>query len=74
MSFNFMAAVTALNDFGAQENKVCHCFYFSPTNCHEVTGPDAMILVSWVQSLSTLISEPPKIVCHCFHIFPIYLP
>ena len=25
-----MAAVTVHNDFGAQENKVCHCFHFSP--------------------------------------------
>ena len=28
VSFNFMATVTVLSDFGAQENKVCHCFYF----------------------------------------------
>ena len=25
-SFNFMAAVTIYSDFGAKENKVCHCF------------------------------------------------
>ena len=25
-SFNFMAAITICSDFGAQENKVCHCF------------------------------------------------
>ena len=25
---NFMAAVTVHSDFGAQENKICHCFYF----------------------------------------------
>ena len=25
--FNFMAAVTVCSDFGAKENKVCHCFY-----------------------------------------------
>ena len=25
-----MAAVTIRSDFGAQENKICHCFYFSP--------------------------------------------
>ena len=31
------------NDFGTQENKVCHCFHFSI--CHEVMGLDAMILV-----------------------------
>ena len=42
-SFNFMAAVTICIDFGAQEYKVCHCF---PSICHEVMGPDAMILVS----------------------------
>ena len=27
---NFMAAVTICSDFGAQENKVCHCFYCFP--------------------------------------------
>ena len=26
VSFNFMAAVTICSDFGAQENKICHCF------------------------------------------------
>ena len=40
-SFNCMAVVTVLNDFGAQENKVCHC----PSICHEVMGLDALILV-----------------------------
>ena len=25
--FNFMAAVTIHGDFGAEENKVCHCFH-----------------------------------------------
>ena len=30
MSFNFMARVTIWSDFGAQENKICHCFYFFP--------------------------------------------
>ena len=25
--FNFMASVTICSDFGAQENKVCHCFH-----------------------------------------------
>ena len=32
------------------------------------------LLISWVQSPSAVILEPPKIVCHCFHCFPIYLP
>ena len=29
-SFHFMAAVTICSDFGAQENKICHCFQFFP--------------------------------------------
>ena len=40
-SFNFIIYI----DFGVQENKICHCFHFFPI-CHEVMGPDAMILVS----------------------------
>ena len=44
-SFNFMASVTVHSDFGAHENKVCHCFYFFPTylpwsdgtSCHDLT-------------------------------------
>ena len=32
------------------------------------------LLISWLQSLSAVILEPPKIKCHCFHCFPIYLP
>ena len=28
--FNFMAADTIYSDFGAQENKICHCFHFFP--------------------------------------------
>ena len=32
------------------------------------------LLISWLQSPSAVILEPPKIVCFCFHRFPIYLP
>ena len=33
------------------------------------------LLISWLQSLSAVILEPPKYkVCQCFHCFPIYLP
>ena len=28
------------------QNKVSHCFHCSPSVCHQVIGPDAMILVS----------------------------
>ena len=44
-TYNFMAEVTARSDLGAEEKKICHCFYFSPSICPEVMGPDAMILV-----------------------------
>ena len=32
------------------------------------------LLISWLQSPSAGILEPKKIVCHCFHCFPIYFP
>ena len=32
------------------------------------------LLISWLHSPSVVILEPKKIVCHCFHRFPIYLP
>ena len=32
------------------------------------------LLILWLQAPSTVILEPKKIVCHCFHCFPIYLP
>ena len=40
--------------------------YFLPRRKH--------LLISWLQSPSTVILESKKIVCHCFHCFPIYLP
>ena len=32
------------------------------------------LFTSWLQSPSTVILEPKKKGCHCFHFFPIYLP
>ena len=32
------------------------------------------LLISWLQSPSAMILEPKKVVCQCFHSFPIYLP
>ena len=32
------------------------------------------LLISWLQSPSAVMFEPKKIVSHCFHCFPIYLP
>ena len=40
-----MAAVNTGSDFGAQENRICHSFYFPSSICQEVKGLDAMILV-----------------------------
>ena len=33
-----MVAVTICSDFGAQENKVSHCFHYFPIYLHEVMG------------------------------------
>ena len=32
------------------------------------------LLISWLHTPSAVIVEPKKIVCHCFHRFPTYLP
>ena len=32
------------------------------------------LLISWLQSPSAVILEPPNKVCHFFHCFPIYFP
>ena len=32
------------------------------------------LLISWLQSPSSVILEPQNIVYHCFHCFPIYFP
>ena len=61
-SFNFMAAVSICNDFGAQENKVWHCFQCFPiylpwsdgTGCHDLcflNVDNTVITVSWYQLL-----------------------
>ena len=31
-----------------------------------------LLLISWLQSLSAVILEAKKIICHCFHFFPFY--
>ena len=45
VSFNFMVAVTICSDFGAHENKSVTVSIVSPSICHEVMGPDAMVFV-----------------------------
>ena len=51
-----MSAITICSDFGGQENKVCHCFHHFPYTCHEVMGPNAMILVFWMLSFKPAFS------------------
>ena len=60
-----MAAVNIHNNFGAQENKICHCFHFFPI-CHEVWIDQKLIF-----HLFTIILEPKKIKSLSFHFFPI---
>ena len=45
LTFNFMAAVTIYNGFEAPKIKYVTVSIFSSYICHEVMGPDAMILV-----------------------------
>ena len=33
------------SDCGAQEDKICNCFNFSPSISHKVMGPDAVIFI-----------------------------
>jgi len=54
-----MAAVTISSDFGAQEEEICHCFHFSPSICHTVMGPNAMILAFLIFSLKRALSLFP---------------
>ena len=54
---NFMAAVTICSDFGAPQNiKSLTVSTVSPSICHEVMGPDAMILVFWMLSFKPTFS------------------
>ena len=76
-----MAAVTIHRDFGAQENVTVSIV--SPPICHDMMGPDAMILVFWMlssQSLLKLISillvTPSNnlLLCHPLLLFPSIFP
>ena len=51
-----MAVVTICSDFGTPRYKVCHCFHVSPSICHEVMGPEAMILGFWMLSFKPTFS------------------
>ena len=52
-----MAAITICSDFGAQENKVCHCFHCFPSYLLWSYGTGyAMILVFWMLSFKPFFS------------------
>ena len=56
LPFNFMAVVTICSDFGAQRNSLVTVSTVSPSICHQVMGPDAMILVFWMLSFKPTFS------------------
>ena len=53
-----MAAVTICSDFGAQKNKVSHCFHCFPIYLpwSDAMGPDAIILLYWMLSFKPTFS------------------
>ena len=58
MSFHFTAAVTIHSDFGAQENKVGHCFHSFPIYLTGSDELDAMNLVLSMLSFKPAFSLP----------------
>ena len=57
---NFMAAViTICSDFGAQENKVCHCFHYFLIYLTWSLGTDTMIFVFLMLSFKPVFSLSP---------------
>ena len=57
--FNFMVAVNTCSDFGAQENKICHCFHFPPIYLPWSDGTGSMTLVS-SQLFHSPLSPPSR--------------
>ena len=51
-----MAAITIYSDFGAQKIKSATVSTVSSSVCHEVMGPDAMILVFWMLNFKPTFS------------------
>ena len=55
-----MAAVTVHHDFGGQKIKSATVFIFSPSICHEVMGPDAVVIVFNVE-FQVLVGFPSSL-------------
>ena len=78
MAFNFIAAITFCSDFGAQENKVCHCSHFIPfylpwsdgTRCHDLTFLNADFQARFFTLIKRLFSSslvsPIKVVSSAY--------
>ena len=54
--FNFRLHSSSAVILHLPQNKVYHCFHCFPSICHEVMGPDAMILVLWMLSFKPTYS------------------
>ena len=52
-----MTKVAVCSDFGAQEDKICHCFHFFPSLCCEVMGSDSTIISFFEYWVSSQISH-----------------
>ena len=74
MSSNFRATVTICSDFGAQENKVCHCFHCFPIYLPWSDGTDTMILVFWLLSCKPDFSLSSFIFCGNGQMYNTYPP
>ena len=50
-SFNFIASITICSYFGAQENKICHCFHYFPIYVTQSDGTICHDLNFWMLNL-----------------------
>ena len=70
-----MTAVNINSAFGAQENKICHYFHCYSSICHEVMGPDIMMLVFWMlnskPAFQSSLSPPPRGFLVHLHFLPL---
>ena len=53
---SWLKLISSLQWFWSPKIKGCHCFHFPPIICHEVMGPDAMILLVWMLSVKPTFS------------------
>ena len=76
-----MAAVTIQSEFGAQENKICHCFHFSPiflplsdgAGSHGLSFFEYWVLSPLLHS-PLLLSSKSSLVPLPFLVLELYLP